>query len=280
MLRDTLETYNFETSQEAWEMLNGIFFMDEKKFAVSGGAKYGYDMFIKIKKPWVDPKFNFARMFNYHDAKWIMLQNNYLDIDELNKVRDDLAKRDYKASSHWTHTLRFHNKKENGKECLISLTISKRQGELEPVLVMHTRAIEVTKRFLLDLLLVQRIGEYILPNIKHSLIIYCPMVYQDADTFTMYHTHKKLHNIIKDCTTGGNVMAMILTKWQERVFKALNTFMTTPLMEIKYKVNRRCAKQLQTDEFGFPLGSGKRQMLAKDLKLKTDHGKKRKEKID
>ena len=256
-----LPTYTFKTSQGAWEWLNEHFFLEAgEKFAMSGGAAYGYDMMINIENPVVDPEFNFARMFNYHDAKWIMLQNNYLDFDELEKVKVDLEKRKMKTSSHFTHTLRFHNKKENGKECLISLTISKRQGQSDPVLVMHTRAIEVTKRFLLDLLLVQRIAEHILPRNKYTLTIYCPMVYQDADTFTMYHTHKDLYKMAEDIK--GN------TKWQLRVFKALNSFRTTPLEKIKYKVNRRCAKQLQVDDKGYPLGSGKRKMLAKDLKLK------------
>lgn len=254
-----LPVYNFETSQQAWEGLNEHFFL-ENQFAASGGAKYGYDMFINIKDPTVDPKFNFARMFNYHDAKWVMLQNNYLDTVELEKLRVDLEKRKMKASSHFTHTLRFHNKKENGKDCLISLTISKRQGQAEPVLVMHTRAIELTKRFLLDLLLVQRIGEYILPRNKYTLQIYCPMVYQDADTFTMYHTHRDLIKMVG--IKGAQ------TPWQGRVLKALNSFRTTPLLEIKYKVNRRCAKQLQTDKKGHALGSGKRKMLAQDLKLR------------
>lgn len=187
-----------------------------------------------------------------------MLQRNYLDIVELEKLKNDLEKREVKASSHFTHTLRFHNKKENGKDCLISLTISKRQGIAEPVLVMHTRAIEVTKRFLLDLLLVQRIAEYILPRNKCTLTIYCPMVYQDADTFTMYHTHRNLLEI------AGNKN---ITKWQERVFRALNSFRITPIEEIKYKVNRRCAKQLQTDKKGLALGSGSRELLAGNLKL-------------
>jgi len=254
-----LRVYECETSQGAWEFLNEHFFLTAgKNFSISGGAAYGYDMMIKIQNPIVDPKFNFARMFNYHEMKWIILQKNYLDIDELEKLKIDLEKREIKASSHFTHTLRFHNKKENGKDCLISLTISKRQGIKEPVLVMHTRAIEVTKRFLLDLLLVQRIAEYILPRDKCTLTIYCPMVYQDADTFTMYHTHRDLLEI------AGNKN---ISKWQERVYRALNSFRTTPLEEIKYKVNRRCAKQLQTDDKGLAIGSGNRKMLAKDLKL-------------
>lgn len=253
-----LPVHSFENSQQAWEFLNEELFL-EQTLPVSGGAKYAYDMFINIKNPVVDPKFNFARMFNYHDAKWVMLQNNYLDTVELRKLRLLLEARSMKASSHWTHTLRFHNKKENGKECLISLTISKRQGEPEPVLIMHTRAIEVTKRFLLDLLLVQRIAEYILPKIKYNLTIYCPMVYQDADTFTMYHSHRDLFKLLK----GKGAQ----TTWQARVLKALNSFRTTPLMDIKYKVNRRCAKQLQLDKGGYPLGSGKRKMLAGNLKL-------------
>lgn len=250
---------NFETSQEAWENFNEQLFLTDEH-AISGGAKYAYDVMIKINNPIVDPEFNFARMFNYHDTKWVMLQNNYLDIAEMDKVRIDLEKRKMKASSHFTHTLRFHNKKDNGKDCLISLTISKRQGEPNPVLVMHTRAIEVTKRFLLDLLLVQRIGEYILPHNKYSLTIYCPMVYQDANTFTMYHIHKDLIEMVG--IKGAE------NKWQARVLKALNSFRTTPLLEIKYKVNRRCAKQLQVDSKGYALGSGKRKMLAKDLKLR------------
>lgn len=270
IVRSSLLVFNFATSQDAWEGMNEYFYHNTGKegLVMSGGASYGYDIMMKVEEPVVDPSFNFARMFNYHEMKWIMLQKNYLDITELNKLKDDLAKRSFKASSHFTHTLRFHNKKENGKECLISLTISKRQGILRPTLVLHTRAIEITKRFLLDLLLVQRIAEYILDKRKYSLTIYCPVVYQDADTFTMYHSHRSITKLGLAIPKG--------TKWQARVNKALVTFMETPIDKINYKVNRRCAKQLQIDKDGLPLGSKNRKLLAKDLQLKTDETEKRK----
>ena len=260
---------SFETSQAAWEGLNENMFTNPESLGCSmaGGAMYGYDLVLVIKNPKVEPNFNFARMFNYHDAKWIMLQNNYLDIDELKRVKNDLSKRDFKPSSHFTHTLRFHNKKDNGKECLISLTISKRHGSEKPVLIMHTRAIEITKRFLLDLLLVQRIGEFLLGKKEFTLQIYTPFYYQDADTFTMYHTHHNLHNILEDPKIHKGISDMT-GKWVIRVMKSLLSFTTTPLMDIKYKVNRRCAKQLQLGKDGLPLGSGDRKMLAKDLKLR------------
>ena len=43
----------------------------------NSGVAVAYNMFIKIRKAWVDPDFDYGRCFNYKETKWTSLLNNY-----------------------------------------------------------------------------------------------------------------------------------------------------------------------------------------------------------
>lgn len=49
-----------------------------------------YNVFIKIRKAWVDPDFDYGRCFNYKETKWTSLLNNYIDFNKLDLLRSKL----------------------------------------------------------------------------------------------------------------------------------------------------------------------------------------------
>lgn len=255
----------FQNSQEAWEYINEYMFVQEKQLTQWGGGRDGnvsvmYDNIITIQKPRVDPNFNFARMFNYRKQKWNNLVSNYVDPIRLKEVKADIDIRVQRKNRLYQVTKHFRNTHKNGKDCLISLTFSKRKGIEKPVIIFHTRTVEATKRMLMDFLLVQRIGEYIYGKYKFHIICYFPCIILNAEAFTMYHTHNNLHGLMGHSTK--------LQPFQNIIMNRLNKFLTVDPMSIGYKSHRRAAKQLQVDKNGIPY-SGDNYLLAKELKLKV-----------
>lgn len=270
-------TLDCATSQEAWEKVNEYLFLNEKDLKDKGAGRDGnasvsYDNFIYIRKAWVDPNFDFGRMFGYRVQKWTHLVNNYVDMNYLDLVKQDVTLREMKKQRMYNVTKHFANSHTNGKDCLISLTFSRRTSTDAPVLIFHTRASEITKRLLIDLLLVQRMGEYVYGNNDFSIMMYSPMMYLNIEAFTMYHTHRNLKKLLKKHYGEGKDFKFKLENrlepFQKRVMGVLDKFLTCHPMDIKYKSHRRAVKQLQTDDHGKPL-SGDRPMTAGQLYLET-----------
>lgn len=265
------------TSQEAWEKVNEYLFLYESELKAKGAGRDGnasvsYDNFIYIRKAWVDPNFDFGRMFGYRIQKWTHLVNNYVDLNYLDLVKQDIALREMKKQRMYNVTKHFVNAHDNGKDCLISLTFSRRISSDIPVVIFHTRASEVTKRLLIDFLLVQRMGEYVYGNNNFSIMLYSPMMYLNIEAFTMYHSHRNILKLLKKHYGKGEAVKFKLENrlqpFQKRVVDVLNKFLTCHPMDIKYKSHRRAVKQLQTDDKGKPL-SGDRPMTAGQLFLET-----------
>lgn len=66
---ETIHSLEFATSQEAWEKLNeGFLRMDpllfEKGAIANSGLAVVYNVFIKIRKAWMDPNFDYGYTFN------------------------------------------------------------------------------------------------------------------------------------------------------------------------------------------------------------------------
>jgi hypothetical protein len=265
------------TSQEAWERINEYILLEENKLKSKGAGRDGnasisYDNLIYIRKAWVDPEFDFGRIFGYRIQKWTHLVNNYVDINYLDILKQDIQSRESKRQRIYQVTKHFANSHDNGKDCLISVTFSRRLNSDVPVLVFHTRATEVTKRLLIDFLLIQRMGEYVYGKEKtFSILMYCPMAYLNVEAFTMYHTHKNIRKLLKRFHKTEKSIGhwtKSLEPFQKRVIDILEKFSTIDPMKISYKSHRRAAKQLQTDKDGNPL-SGDRPMKAGKLQLET-----------
>lgn len=237
--------FEFANSQKAWEGVNEFLFIKEKELQEKGQGRLGnatvaHNIIIYIRKAWCDPEFCFANLFGYRPQKWSSLINNYVDMNHLDIVKADILSREFKKNQSYSVTMHFSNTHNSGKDCLISLTFSRRIDHDVPVLTFHARATEVTKRMLWDLLLIQRIGEYIYGE-EQSLVIYMipQMMYLNAETFTMYHKHRNLDKMLKK---AGIVD---LQPIQKRTMTLVHKFSTIKPEELTYRVHRRSVRSLQ-----------------------------------
>lgn len=198
-----LHVLEYATSLEAWSNLNEMFLvLDNKIFSkgavANSGVAAAYNMFIHIRNSWMDPDFNFGRMFNYTESKWSSLLNNYIDFNKLDLMRSRLRVFQNKYNQNYNLTYTFNNHHDNGKQCLIAVTFSKRFQTPDPVVTVIMRASEITKRLAFDLLLIQRIIEYVYGKGKTLPInIFASQMYGNIETLIMYDTYKPLKTLLK-----------------------------------------------------------------------------------
>ena len=243
----------FKDSLSAWETINEMFLRHSPELGAieHSHALYVYDYVMGIEIPKLDPKFDFGRHFNYTMAKWKSLIANYIDFPELNKIKEEVTKEELKSKSRiYNLALQFHNKHGHGKNCLLSMVFSHRACEEIPTISVFLRASEVTKRLVCDLLLFQRIGEYVYGNKPFSLVIHFNQMFNDDTVLLMYHAHKDIHKIIKPTTDRS-----------KHLLSTLDKLLTKNPAEVKYKVHRRASKVLRPDLCKYP------KTLAKDCKL-------------
>ena len=242
-------------SMKAWEELNEAFLKADSRFhfRFGHGALYAYDLVIGIRNPKVDPKFDFGRNFNYTSSKWRSLVANYIDKEELAVIRDEVTTEETKRSSSKVYNLalQFTNKHGHGKNCLLSMVFCHRLGDSKPTVCVFLRASEVTKRLICDLLLFQRIGEYVYGDIPFQLVIHFNQIFNDDTVLLMYDVHKSIEEILED-SSGART---------ESLLGKLNELKKKNPENIKYKVHRRAAKVLHPELYKYP------KTLAKDCKL-------------
>lgn len=256
--------FEYATSQEAWESLNEYFLNNEKKIVRKGGVRYGPQLimnrvFVYIRKSWVDPNFDFGNIFGYRKQKWSGLINNYVNMNYLDLLKSQVEVRMKKKSAHYNLSMPFTDSHGSGKNCLLSLTVTKRANLDHPIMTFNLRSSEITKRLLFDFLLIQRIAEYIFGEKQHiSIQLFCDNMYQNTESFTMYDSYKPILPLIK---IDGEQ-----TEWQKRTVEVLHKFKTCDPETITFKVHRRSVNQLQRGEDGHPL-PGDRPLLAKDCQI-------------
>lgn len=262
-MKATKNVLSFNTSQEAWEGINEYLFKKEEKLVklnkgFSSNVIEAYNCLIFIRKAWVNPEFDFNFLFGYKIQKWNSLISNYVNKNYLDLVANDIRIREKKNQSTYNVTLHFDNAHAAGKDCLISLTFQRRKDLDVPVLLFNLRASEVTKRLLWDLLLIQRMGEYVYGEHKtFAIYIFCGNMHLNPEAFTMYHKHRDLNSLIKNSNKLG--------KNQKKILELLAKFKTIDPESLSYKVHRRSVKQLQS----LPNGN---KLLVKNLKLeKTEN---------
>ena len=265
-----MHRFYFKTSQEAWEGINEWFITKGDKIAAESGNLSGneltaYNVFFRAEEGVIDPNFDFGNMFGYKTAKWTGLVRNYINQEELDLVRSRVQFREMKKQSKYTETMKFHNSHGHGKGCLNSITFHKRNKELYPTLCMNLRASEVTKRLIVDLLLAQRIGQFVYGEKSHFAVeFFCPQTYQVVESGIMYHSHKNLRRLIRNNADPEN------NTYTRRCLDKLKEFLSIDIDTVSYKVHKRTIRQIQRKK-GIPL-SGNHPMLAKNLWL--DHIKK------
>jgi len=252
--------FRYKTSQEAYNKLNAYFLNEGGGLLnnIVSGQVVSFDTMIYINEGVVNPNFDFGNTFGYRQQKWSGLVNNYIDRDALEDLKERVADRITRNSKHYNESMRFANNHNHGKNCLLSLTVTQREKEPRPILSFTLRSSEITKRLLMDLLLIQRIGEQMF-DIPCKFQIQVINMYQDPEAFCMLDSYKPIKGML--LRAKGHKKSW----YQKKVLKILKKFKTIDIDEVKYKVHKRCVRQLQRPN-GIPL-SGDRPMYAKDLKL-------------
>lgn len=260
---ETIHSLEFATSQEAWEKLNEAFLrmepiLFEKGAIVNSGVSVVYNVFIKIRKAWIDPDFNYGRCFNYTATKWSSLLNNYIDFNKLDLIRSRL--RTLKASYNQNYNISylFNNHHDNGKQCLLAATFSKRFQEDIPVITMVVRASEITKRLIFDFLLIQRMAEYVYgPGQSVQINLFATQMYGNVETLLMYDAYKPLKKVLKGCDKKN--------PWIVRINEVYDKFKNgTEKQFSSFKVFFRCFKVLRPDLYTY------KDLFAKQLLLEYD----------
>lgn len=245
-----------DNSLRAWEAINEAFIKADSTFMpylYGHNALYSYDFILGIKNPYIDPDFDFGRHFNYTIAKWRSLVSNYLDLEELNEIKREVAKEESKRSSSKVYNLalQFTNKHGHGKNCLLSMVFSRRFGGTKATIEVFMRASEVTKRLICDLLFFQRIGEYVYGEGKYQLVIHFNQLFNDDTVLLMYHAHRDVRKILKGIKGDRS----------HNLLELLNKLENKNPEDIKYKVHRRAAKVLHPELYKYP------KTLVKDCNL-------------
>lgn len=260
---ETVHALEFATSQEAWEKLNeGFLRLDPVIFGKGATANAGlaiaYNVFVKIRKAWVDPNFDYGRTFNYKDAKWTTLLNNYLDFNQLDLVKSQVRMRKATYNQNYNVSYIFNNSHNNGKQCLLAATFSKRFQEDVPVITMVVRASEITKRLIFDFLLIQRMSEYIYGKDQTVQInLFATQMYGNVETLLMYGAHKPIKKVLKGLDKES--------PWVQRLLEINKKFKDGTEKDFSsYKVYLRCFKVLRPDLYTY------QPLLAKNLVIEED----------
>ena len=247
---------------KAWEGINELFLEmppqaidDYNGFRVKNGGWYLYHLSFMVTNPVFDPEFDFGRHFNYTETKWRSLLGNYLHIEELDEYRRMISDTHYAKPSPYALSYIFTNTHKNGKGCLMQMVASRRVGSVQAYLTFYLRASEVTKRLAVDLLLAQRICEYIYKDtdIKPYVVFEIVQAYADDTIILMYNAHKSIKAFFKHKNTPR----------KKELLERLDTLMKTPAGTIRYKVHERAYIVIRSDLFSqfYP------KTLAKDCTL-------------
>lgn len=259
---------NFPDFELAWEGINEMLANNENYIKGGDyGGVYGtemviYNLFVNVEKSTISDTFDFGKALGYKYKKWSKLVGNYVDLNYLDLVKSEIVAREKKKAANYNYTFHFDNSHGSGKDCLISVTFQRRINEADPIMVFHTRASEATKRLIFDFLLLQRIAEYIYGrDVKVKSILYIPFIYINVESFLIYAGYKGLDKAVYKEKGQGDY-----TPFQKRIINKYEEFTTRPLSEIKYKVHKRAAAQIQKDQHGEPLSKAPH-LYAKDLML-------------
>lgn len=237
----------FSTSIEAWEKLNEAFITgDIDGLVCNSKESHLLNLSFMIDNPYLPEDLNLGRYFVYYPHKWVHLIANYISMEELAELKDTIQVKEIVDTPISYH---FSNKHKNGKGCLLTMTIlySERKFHLS----FHVRSSEITKRLIFDLLLFQRLGEYLLDGKPFDIGIFMSKAFNDNNVLLMYHVHKDIFDILegRDDNRSNNLR------------DKLTWFLEHTADDVRYKIYKRIAKSLKDDVGQYPT------LLVKDCKL-------------
>lgn len=270
-----------KNSTEAWEKINEAFILNDPRFSMiyKSKALYAHHILLHIENPELDPNFNFGRYFNYTKSKWNNLVGNYCYLSDLASLKQQIQ-----GQKEFNLGFQFTNTHDHGKKCLLSATFTKISSKDKVRVTMFLRASEVTKRLPMDLLLIQRICEFVIGDTHlWDLTLILNQAFNDDMVLLMYNAHKSIKEVLYPATDKWE-------KWKqskhigEYAFKnalerskilipRLEEALQTDPKDVKYKIHRRAIKVLRPDLCKYP------KLLAKDchlpqsqLKLQFENG--------
>lgn len=255
-------TFTAPTTQAAWEAINEYLILSGEKLLKSGvrvsSQLIAYDVMFDITKAWVDPEFDFAKLFGYHEQKWTRLIANYLDLNHLDLVKSQVQAKEKVNAGSYNIAYKFSNQHDSGKGCLLSVVFQKRHKDDVRRMVVSIRSSEVTKRLIFDFLLIQRMGEYIYgKEVDLAVTLFCGNMWSSIELLTGYHIHKDLRKLVKGKENDvTDKMLDLLEKFTDKKYAS----------SLKYKVHIRICRQLIAED-GFIGYKAKLKTLARNCKL-------------
>jgi hypothetical protein len=259
-----VKSFEFPTSEAAWAGLNKYFLLREEEIVERGGVRSGTQLisnniFMKIRKGYVSPDFDFAFMFGYKKQKWTRLIANYVNLNYLDLVKAEVLGRESKNQGNYNVSFIFDNAHVTGHGCLINLTFIRRAKTMYPILQFTLRSSEITKRLIFDFLLVQRMGEYVFGEGKHfGIEVFLPNAFTTSEGVIMMDNYFGINKTVDKWANEGNKPGPFL----EKTLGILKRFKEVDVNSIKYKVHQRTVKQLQKVD-GVPISN------SPELKAKT-----------
>lgn len=209
----------------AWEYMNELFLTRDNRCMFKSRCSYAFDIMIHVDDGRsFDEELDFGALFSYTPQKWRQLISNYLNKAEMVILKRDL----YKNQKITNLSYKFANHHKNGKGCIISMVISRRPDN-SLNLSIFLRASEVTKRLLMDLLFINRLGLYLFNGSKFSVNIYCPYMFNEDMVLLMYDTHKPL-----DTIEGID----------KEFIRNLKKLRRTSYDKVKYKIHKRVMRSV------------------------------------
>lgn len=243
-----VKNLSFNTSQDAWEGINEYFIFEgneiQDKYGFRNSAQMiGYDFYIDIFRPNLDPEFDFNKHFNYTSNKWGSLIRNYVNLDYLDIFKSEVTVKKKKSGS-FNISYLFSNNHINGKGCLLSLTVARRPKELNPRIIVNLRSSEIVKRLMFDLLLIKRIGEYVLGDSAFHITLILPNLYTQSEVSAMYLTYKP--ELISRLVSSKD-------PYSKSILEMYDKLKNTDINSIRYKIHQRAAKVIQGKTLNRPL---------------------------
>lgn len=248
---------------EAWENINEMFLRHDPVLMEQGAsltnASFAYDLKIDVDNPVLDPEFKFGEYFHYTIGKWSKLISNYLDLDVMDQVKEQIRQMEANKAvqRYYNVGFQFVDSHDNGKGCLLSGVFSRELNNENPIITIYTRAAEVTSRMAFDFLFFQRMGEYVYGKIPFRLCIYIKQAWSDDNISLMYHNHRPLKRVLKKCESE---------KRKETIMKALDKMLNGKDEDfVKYQAHHRVFKTLRPDLH--PKAAKTKQLTAKDCEI-------------
>lgn len=263
---DIINYFEFKDPFRAWKGINIWLAQNEMNLksrpgagGMQGSVLYSYNNFLRIKTHKIpNEDWDIGGKLGYTKMKWISLMNNYLDLNYLDLIKAELESRHVKSQRNYNYSYHFKNKHGSGKDCLVSLNFSRRIGVNYPVVAFNIRTSEVTRRLIFDLILVQRIIEYVYPNEPQvELHVLAPSMFLDAESFALFNNTKSIEKIM------AKVPEDKMGSFSRKVVSSFRKLMTTDPETINWKVHQRSATFIQEKNHRC-VG-----LLIKDLQIKT-----------